>query len=306
MKTKGKSIFFICLAMIVSGVILFSVIYSGQMVSAAQRVETYKDNGEDKSEMTQESIQSQEKTVREQAEYMEELEEEQNIAHSEILEVMGVRNALAVKMNTIERALQTMTLTKSPQKMFAAYYADGTFNGQESVLYLNQEVVWCLEPSELVGNVGKGITYALADPGDAAQWLQNRYGWSWDKINNLAKAVCFAKQYFGRIPYYHFAKKSCDKKRVELSDLKKIEVMEIREGEFEYEYFNFCYLHNMLSLIIYSLYHNKYPEICVNRGKENVIQWEWYFEPLIDRKKSVTKVKKTLCNKKTNSFFTRI
>lgn len=169
MKTKGKSIFFICLAMIVSGVILFSVIYSGQMVSAAQRVETYKDNGEDESEMTQESIQSQEKTVREQAEYMEELEEEQNIAHSEILEVMGVQNALAVKMNTIERALQTMTLTKSPQKMFAAYYADGTFNGQESVLYLNQEVVWCLEPSELVGNVGKGITYALADPGDAAQ-----------------------------------------------------------------------------------------------------------------------------------------
>ena len=61
MKTKGKSIFFICLAMIVSGVILFSVIYSGQMVSAAQRVETYKDNGEDESEMTQESIQSQEK-----------------------------------------------------------------------------------------------------------------------------------------------------------------------------------------------------------------------------------------------------
>ena len=36
--------------MIVSGVILFSVIYSGQMVSAAQRVETYKDNGEDESE----------------------------------------------------------------------------------------------------------------------------------------------------------------------------------------------------------------------------------------------------------------
>ncbi len=80
--------------------------------------------------------------------------------------------------------------------------------------------------------------------------------------------------------------------------------MEIQEGEFEYEYFNFCYLHNMLSLIIYSLYHNKYPEICVNRGKENVIQWEWYFEPLIDRKKSVTKVKKTLCNKKNKFIFT--
>ena len=85
MKTKGKSIFFICLAMIVSGVILFSVIYSGQMVSAAQRVETYKDNGEDESEMTQESIQSQEKTVGEQAAYIEELEEELDIAHSEIL-----------------------------------------------------------------------------------------------------------------------------------------------------------------------------------------------------------------------------
>lgn len=81
MKTKEKSIFFICLAMIVSGVILFSVIYSGQMVSAAQRVETYKDNGEDESEMTQESIQSQEKTVREQAEYMEELEEDNILFH---------------------------------------------------------------------------------------------------------------------------------------------------------------------------------------------------------------------------------
>ena len=71
----------------------------------------------------------------------------------------------------------------------------------------------------------------------------------------------FAKQHFERIPYYHFAKKSCDKKKIELSNLKKMEIMEIREGEFEYEYFNFCYLHNMLSLIIYALYHNKYPEI---------------------------------------------
>lgn len=197
MRTKGRSIFFVCLAAIVSIVMLFSVIYPGQTVYAAQWADTRNDSRSDGAEIDQENAKNQRGNARKPAEDMDEPENEWKIGSSEILEAMGIQNALAVKMNSIERALQTMTLTKSPQKMFAAYYADGTFNGQESVLYLNQEVAWCLEPSELVGNVGSGITYALADPGDAAQWLQNRYGWSWNKINNLAKAVCFAKQYFG-------------------------------------------------------------------------------------------------------------
>ena len=32
-------------------------------------------------------------------------------------------------------------------------------------------------------------------------------------------------------------------------------LMKIREGDYNYEYFNFCYMNNMLSLILYSLYH---------------------------------------------------
>lgn len=37
--------------------------------------------------------------------------------------------------------------------------------------------------------------------------------------NKIYPNFYFAKQYFERIRYYHFAKKSCDKKKVELSDL---------------------------------------------------------------------------------------
>ena len=55
-------------------------------------------------------------------------------------------------------------------------------------------------------------------------------------------------------------------------------LMKIREGDYNYEYFNFCYMNNMLSLILYSLYHNCVPKICINEKKEECIQWEWYFE----------------------------
>lgn len=180
MRIKVRNIVFGFLTVCVSLCLMFSMAYPGQSVYAAQP-----DTGlmEDGSEADSE---------------MENMTENQSeTANAEILELMRAKMSLAVRMNVAEYALETMTLTKSPEKMFAAYYADGTFNGQESVLYLNQEPAWCLEPSELVGNAGAGITYALAESGDAAQWLQNRYGWSWSKINNLAKAVCFAKQYFG-------------------------------------------------------------------------------------------------------------
>ena len=59
------------------------------------------------------------------------------------------------------------------------------------------------------------------------------------------------EQKMTRIPYHHFASVYADKERIRLSDLKHPEIMEIREGEFDYEYFNFCYLHNMLALMIY-------------------------------------------------------
>ncbi len=197
MKTKCKRICFIWLAVISSIVMLFSVVYPAQPVYASQRIEEKKEGEADGLENTPGNTQDQPEAAWQQIDGGNVWKKPESIEISEILDAIGLQNALAVKMNRLERALQTMTLTKSVQKMFAAYYADGTFNGQESILYLDQEPAWCLEPSELVGNVGSGITYALADPSDAAQWLQNRYGWSWTKINNLAKAVCFAKQYFG-------------------------------------------------------------------------------------------------------------
>ena len=115
----------------------------------------------------------------------------------EILDLMGADEPLAVKLHIddwgIARAAQRMLMTKSTEKLFAAYYPDDTFNCQESFLYLDKEWAWCMEPSEVVGNVGSGVYYAVAEKGDAAQWMKNKYGWSWAKINNLAKAIYLAK-----------------------------------------------------------------------------------------------------------------
>lgn len=83
---------------------------------------------------------------------------------------------------------------------------------------------------------------------------------------------------------------------------KKPEIlMEIRQGDYNYEYFNFCYMNNILSLILYSLYHNCIPEICINKGKEQVIQWEWYFkQPFNCKEKNTFKI--ISCPRKTGSF----
>ena len=109
------------------------------------------------------------------------------------------------------------------------------------------------------------------------------------------------EQKMTRIPYHHFASVYADKERIRLSDLKHPEIMEIREGEFDYEYFNFCYLHNMLALMIYGFYHGHYPNICVNQGKEDIIQWDWYFKPFI-RETTAKRVKTITCRKKTNAY----
>ena len=54
--------------------------------------------------------------------------------------------------------------------------------------------------------------------------------------------------------------------------------MVIQEGEYEYNYFNFCYLNNILSLVIYCLYHGYLPIIELNYNRPEHIQWTWYFE----------------------------
>ena len=104
-----------------------------------------------------------------------------------------------------------------------------------------------------------------------------------------------------RIPYHHFASVYADKERIRFSDLKHPEIMEIREGEFDYEYFNFCYLHNMLALMIYGFFHGHYPNICVNQGKEDIIQWDWYLKPFI-QETTAKRVKTITCRKKTNAY----
>lgn len=55
-------------------------------------------------------------------------------------------------------------------------------------------------------------------------------------------------------------------------------ILKITNGEFEYDYFNFCYLHNILSLMVYACYHHAYPLIRINESDKDRIQWEWYFQ----------------------------
>lgn len=94
----------------------------------------------------------------------------------------------------------------------------------------------------------------------------------------------FAGQRLERIPYHIYAGKHAEDTESFNRDL--IKIMQIKEGEYEYEYFNFCYLHNMLALIIYAKYHKMYPQICVNENKKENIHWEWYFQPLDDSLRS--------------------
>lgn len=63
-------------------------------------------------------------------------------------------------------------------------------------------------------------------------------------------------------------------------------IMRIAKGEYSYEYFNFCYLHNILSLMLYAVYHHAYPLVCINESEKDLIQWDWYFhQPQIDLSK---------------------
>ena len=198
MKTKGKSIFLICLAMIVSGVILFSVIYSGQMVSAAQRVETYKDNGEDESEMTQESIQSQEKTVGEQAEYMEGVGGRTEYCTFRNTGSDGGAKCAGSKMNTIERALQTMTLTKKPTEDVCGLLR--RWNIQRSGISVISESGGGVvpEPSELVEISEKELHMHWQIRGMRRSGCRIDTGGVGTKLIIWQKAVCFCKAVFWR------------------------------------------------------------------------------------------------------------
>ncbi|WP_296117330.1 collagen binding domain-containing protein [uncultured Eubacterium sp.] len=123
-------------------------------------------------------------------------EETRKQAQNDGLEQIESQDQLELAWNIATFAAKNTTLTKSTKQMFAGYYPSGAYDCKESILYLNNSWCWCMEPSQVIGNVGSGVNYALANNGDALQWIKNRFGWSWAKSNNLSKAVYFARSYF--------------------------------------------------------------------------------------------------------------
>lgn len=123
----------------------------------------------------------------------------------DVLSMIGADIPLAVSMNGEERmmarAAASGTLNKA-QNLFACYHKDGSFDCTESLLTLNNQWVWCIEPSINIGSAGGN--YTLGYNGNAAQWLKDKYGWSYAKTNNLTKAVYLAKNYFGSDGYCNY------------------------------------------------------------------------------------------------------
>lgn len=142
--------------------------------------------------------------------------------------------------------------------------------------------------------------------------------WVWIKVSQYIKAfleplkkiydrkiypnIYYIQQQIERKPYHHFAYVHTDDKAEKKLRKKHLKIMQIKEGEYEYEYFNFCYLHNILSLIIYARYHKMYPQVCINDKNKDNIQWEWYFQPLTDQIPKGGKVIYVECDKKTNAY----
>lgn len=60
----------------------------------------------------------------------------------------------------------------------------------------------------------------------------------------------------------------------------KKKVMVISKGEYDYTFFNICYLNNMLSLALLAMYRGYLPVFEKSDGEK--IGWEWYFTPLED------------------------
>lgn len=85
------------------------------------------------------------------------------------------------------------------------------------------------------------------------------------------------RQQIDAVSYKRYARKLV-KDFSHFTSKKKKGIMLITEGEFFYEYFNFCYLHNILSLMLYAMKHNYIPRIAINQGKSDIIQWEWHFK----------------------------
>lgn len=178
MRTTVRKVLCVLFSCLLISTVYFQMEFVSVPTYAAQE-------SEKKAEKQEEEKKLQEDTLESKQEDIENNDVEENEAYT------ANRN---VEIDTY--AASNMKLTKSAQQMFAGYYPNGSYDCKESILYLDGNWVWCMEPSQLVGNVGSGVNYALSNGGDASQWLKNRFGWSWTKTNNLSKAVYLAKKYF--------------------------------------------------------------------------------------------------------------
>ncbi len=112
--------------------------------------------------------------------------------------VLCLQAAVSYTTTTADAATTTKEMTRNIEEgfngAFNAYRSDGSFNSTESMLLLDGEAAWCIEPRT---NVGPGWTEFTLASVSGTNWLKNRYGWSAEKVSSLSKAVYFAKNYFG-------------------------------------------------------------------------------------------------------------
>ena len=54
--------------------------------------------------------------------------------------------------------------------------------------------------------------------------------------------------------------------------------MVIEEGRFPYNFFNICFLNNVIGLIVYAFYRGCLPIIQIKNQQESENIWEWYFQ----------------------------
>ena len=109
----------------------------------------------------------------------------------------------------------------------------------------------------------------------------------------------FWRQQLDAVSYKRYARKLV-KDFSHFTEKKKKGIMLITEGEFSYEYFNFCYVHNILSLMLYAMKHHSIPQIAINQGKSDIIQWDWHFcQPF---SASTLNLPVTPCPRKVTSF----
>ena len=59
--------------------------------------------------------------------------------------------------------------------------------------------------------------------------------------------------------------------------VKNRKLMVITQGPYSFSYWNVSAANNMVSLIIYSLYHGCIPTIRINHNRSDYFSWDWYF-----------------------------